>query len=445
MATYFIDYVAGSDSNSGTSTGSPWKRLPYMAGWAGSYSHSAGDIFRFKGGVTWPASCFPVAITAGGSSTVRDIYGVDVSWYTGGAWTKPVFDFEHTVITGGYAGSGFQVVSVGYVTIDSLELKNHRSPFSTFANVTLLLASAHDVTVTNCYLHDWDLPGDPTGATGSQDAGGGIFFVDLGSGGGANLLVDGNELTQSGVTIRSGIPISLSGVITNNHIHHACFGLQSQFGYIGQNHLHAMVRATDPSQHGAVIITAHSIVEGNWIHDATTIGEVIECDGSPYGVGTMSIINNLVYDTTPNPIDLITASTAQTVNVYNNTIVSGGSILNVSDHGGNIAVLNVRNNHFLTSSATPLNYNNPGIGGGPVGTDNVDHNQTQSVTAADAVGYNLANLFQPTSSSSPTVDAGVDLSSVLTTDRLGVTRTVPFDIGAYEFNVAVPTLFLFRS
>jgi hypothetical protein len=55
-ATYYIDYVSGLDSNNGTTTSTPWKHAPGMVGFAGSYSHSAGDVFVFKGGVTWTAT-----------------------------------------------------------------------------------------------------------------------------------------------------------------------------------------------------------------------------------------------------------------------------------------------------------------------------------------------------------------------------------------------------
>jgi hypothetical protein len=55
-ATYYIDYVSGSDSYNGTSTSTPWKRAPGMVGFAGTYTHSAGDVFVFKGGVTWTAT-----------------------------------------------------------------------------------------------------------------------------------------------------------------------------------------------------------------------------------------------------------------------------------------------------------------------------------------------------------------------------------------------------
>lgn len=62
-ATYYIDYASGSDANAGTSTGSPWKHCPSMEPFSGSYSHSDGDVFVFKGGVTWPNAALPLYIT----------------------------------------------------------------------------------------------------------------------------------------------------------------------------------------------------------------------------------------------------------------------------------------------------------------------------------------------------------------------------------------------
>src|SRR5579862_904931 len=91
--TFYIDYASGSNSNPGTKA-SPWKSHPYMQAGAGctgggtapAYSHQAGDHFIFKGGVTWPAACFTLDIRAGGNSGAQDYYGVDQSWYSGGAW-----------------------------------------------------------------------------------------------------------------------------------------------------------------------------------------------------------------------------------------------------------------------------------------------------------------------------------------------------------------------
>src|SRR5258708_37755495 len=91
--TFFIDYASGSNTNPGTSTTAPWKTHPYMQsaaactgggiGWGG-YTHQAGDRFIFKGGESWPAACFQMNVTQGGSATAaRDYYGVEKTWFTG--------------------------------------------------------------------------------------------------------------------------------------------------------------------------------------------------------------------------------------------------------------------------------------------------------------------------------------------------------------------------
>ncbi len=94
-ATYYIDYENGLDSNNGTSTETPWKICPGMNGFAGSYAHSAGDKFIFKGGVTWPAAALPLTIGYSGENGNVDVYTSNKTWYNGASWTRPTFDAEN--------------------------------------------------------------------------------------------------------------------------------------------------------------------------------------------------------------------------------------------------------------------------------------------------------------------------------------------------------------
>src|SRR5512140_572913 len=84
-ARYYIDYDAGRDANSGRSKGAAWKLAPGMKGFSGSYTHTAGDQFCFKGGVTWPSNALPLAVGYSGSSTTTmDTYGgLDRAWFAG--------------------------------------------------------------------------------------------------------------------------------------------------------------------------------------------------------------------------------------------------------------------------------------------------------------------------------------------------------------------------
>src|SRR5579862_4367970 len=91
--TFYVDFSSGSDSNAGTSQTAPWKRVPGMTGFTGSYTSQPGDTFIFKGGVTWTAS-YPWTFKSGASGAPI-IYTTLSSWYNGSAFTRPVFDDGH--------------------------------------------------------------------------------------------------------------------------------------------------------------------------------------------------------------------------------------------------------------------------------------------------------------------------------------------------------------
>jgi len=131
-ATYYIDYASGSDSNNGTSTSTSWKHSPGMSSFSGSYSHSAGDVFVFKGGVTWPSAAIPVQITNSGTNGSPDIYmggqrcgqSDSVACNGGKIWGTgyPIFDGECTgdCSTGEEYGI-YTTSSKSYITIDGIK------------------------------------------------------------------------------------------------------------------------------------------------------------------------------------------------------------------------------------------------------------------------------------------------------------------------------------
>ena len=105
-ATYYIDYETGDDSNNGTSTSTPWKLAPGMQGClitdandnncrARTHATTSGDLIILKGGVTWPKECFSWDWYFGNAT----YFGVDLTWYTGAAWTRPILDLEGTEAT----------------------------------------------------------------------------------------------------------------------------------------------------------------------------------------------------------------------------------------------------------------------------------------------------------------------------------------------------------
>lgn len=97
-ASYYVDYVAGSDANNGTATGTPFQRCPGDAsatGTAASTTLSAGDTVYFKGGVSY------VVTGAGGASS-----GIALSW-SGTAGNPITYDGN----SGGSWGTGRAIIT----------------------------------------------------------------------------------------------------------------------------------------------------------------------------------------------------------------------------------------------------------------------------------------------------------------------------------------------
>lgn len=167
---YYIDCAGGSDNNPGTKT-SPWQHAPGMPGFSHKgYSHSAGDQVIFQGGVTCPVSYFPWTISNSGMSGTPDYYGVDKTWFTRGAWTRPVFDGGKTGPSGNWV-----TINGNNVTLDNIEMKNQGVPAGRQYKA-IDMEGKNDV-VTNFYIHAHYLIG--TCSTG-DDTANGFFGITLG-------------------------------------------------------------------------------------------------------------------------------------------------------------------------------------------------------------------------------------------------------------------------
>jgi len=184
--TFYIDYASGSNSNAGTSTGAAWKSHPYMrnaAGCAGAphaYTPQAGDRFIFKGGVTWPNACFAMILGAGGTSGAQNYYGVDKSWYSGGSWTRPIFDLQNTLTSGDYRLSVILIV-YSYITFDNLEIKNQlggNSGGDPSVNSTYNAYGTSGVIIENGYNHGYT-KSQANVLLSNQDSEGGVYGASL--------------------------------------------------------------------------------------------------------------------------------------------------------------------------------------------------------------------------------------------------------------------------
>jgi hypothetical protein len=128
---YFIA-ANGSDSNSGTSESTPWLHAPGMPNCAGvcaTVTPSAGQGFIFRGGDSWHFGNSGLAPYTGGTwnmdphdgneaSCVYEgtqtgciYYGVDLTWFTGASWTRPILNADNATSTSLVSSCSFQIAN----------------------------------------------------------------------------------------------------------------------------------------------------------------------------------------------------------------------------------------------------------------------------------------------------------------------------------------------
>ena len=436
-ATYYVSWSTGSDADLGTSTGTAWKRCPGMTGFTGAYVHASGDRFIFRGGVTWPVGAFPFAITAGGASNAsRDYYGIDTNWFFGaGPWTRPVFDFENTIVGGGgTSSSGVLFNSASFATVEGIQMKRHRAPLQYGATTLGITGTSSSITITNCDIGDWSTTG--TGA--GSDAGGGIQNY----GSGVSHLVTNCLLHQDNEPNKCGYATKNIYEVAYNTIRNTP---NCAFGYSRghHNHIYSVPNPTDPTSHpNAMATTGPAETYANLIHDlASGVSAIYVTPNWSGGSNIDLVYNNVVYNVgLQAPIQLDTGG-ADTPSIglraYNNTLRgnsgSGYCIRVVARGTTPYGVLDCQNNHLITSG-TAIAYNNVGAGNGNVTTVTLVTNLQMTDAAATSAGYTALNDYQPVSLSAPTVRTGTDRSSYFTVDRLGTARPLNlWDISAYQF------------
>jgi hypothetical protein len=449
--TYYIDWVGGSDANNGTSAATPWKRAPGMPSFAGSgYSHAAGDVFYFKFGVTWPTAAFPWVIANSGSAGNVDTYTTLAGFGTGAA---PIFDGGNTSIAGGM----IQAVGKSYLAFNGLTCQNDGVTLTadslsmfdfkncqqlTFSNLTLT-----PYTQRAMYIH-FDV-----GSTTYSN----FTFTNLTTSHCASQLwfaTDANSTTISGWTMTGGYlsdcSTQIGGSVHGDGFVHFFAGSGATGFTVSGIDFHSNKARGDFSRGFGVdgAMTAFFFCESG-----TYSGLIYNNDFAPSPLATATMFES--YSTI--------SGTGNALNIYNNTFVDVG-VANAASAGLKInstsSTYNIKNNlidGFLypmgldtnTANTYNLDYNFENATSGQVSTFQPPDPDSHGVYFAawqtapwnyEAHGV-LGNPALLTSSpgnntltsSSTAKGAGVDLSSTFTADFNGVTRTVPWDMGAYKY------------
>lgn len=435
-ATYYVCAATGSpcnasDSNAGTSKTATWLHAPGMPNCASncaSYSPAPGDSIIFRGGDTWHFGNSGLSPYTGGiwewawsGSSGNNIYvGVDMTWYSGSSWTRPVMTADNPTSTSTTLGAcTYQVGSPtsndmltlggsAYTTIDNFEWMGfctNGTTSETFGSDAMLEAGAStNVLVEHNYWHGW------THRAFSYPTYQYACMAILGGSTGDNYqfnVVDGSDSDPAGCgAFYDGLNIAAYNV----------FNAASQG--IG-NPCHVF----------------HDNIMSNWVDpgDGNAHGNVFECvgEGSPvnvyynnlffnlYQAGTQGAIfwigpssgttdyffNNVIANTpnTGNYFNIQTRTTGGITYAFNSTLESDGSGPGLMDcEGGSNTT--AQNMHFIGNTS-------PFYGGG---TCNTVNNLAQSVATANADGYTNATnpLYAPQNGSSVTVGAGSSISSL---------------------------------
>ena len=418
---YFVSKATGSDSNSGTSESSPWAHLPGMPSCTSNCSSTSiapGEGFILRGGDTWVNSDLGVQWSHGGTSSNPVYIGVDPTWWNSSTcgssnWCRPIFTCGRSVCSGGQSGNYVATNGPGYVTFDNIEMTGLDWTGGQKSN-DFVYGLATNYEIEHMYFHGW--------VTNSPSYDASALFMDSSNGNSAiagckfhDNIVDGSDTSNNGFT-----GVSNCEQVYNNYVSHVhvCYFIDMNIVHdnvcediaISVTGDHANGYALFGPLSGTNVLFYNNIVR----HTSSCSGCVNTYLFQLTGANSnyqLFYFNNVFYDlNASNVIDLGGSGAGGnygTWYLFNNTGECGSDSSTVQCYNGNSAVsmtLFDTNNHWISSGTSGCN--NKGVGGACTATRSL----TQSVSQANAAGYNSSQTypFSPTSSSSPTVGAGTN-------------------------------------
>jgi hypothetical protein len=440
-ATYYVDYVGGSDSNNGTSKATPFKRAPGMKGCTGTCASTtvqAGDSIILKGGVTWPAAALCWLIESSGSSGNRIYMGVDQTWFTGASWTRPILNGGGASLGPCVANGGsttltnvFVVLAGAYLTLDNIEFTNAKWGYGEDMFINGSFGPDHFI-VSNCYFHGWS---NRLSSGAGSDTGYGFYRspgYPITSGILDHNVYDGSDTSDviadpncSGSCLATGG--FYYGFLTEakyNVVRYASNGFIGDIRIFHDNLIEYIRQSPDPSMHMNGFennSNCNARIYNNVIHGSVTTSVVMFWFATMDGC-TDYVFNNVIYDTGQgnvlNVAPIQGCGTADcgpqgTAYVINNTVEAGpdsGPNARISGCDSHYAACILGNNHQISST---LNIEScPGI------NCTVASNVFQSKATANAQGYTIAQqyVFSPTSADDATVTAGYNYTALCSID-----------------------------
>jgi hypothetical protein len=447
FATTYYVAANGSDSNNATVKTTPWLHAPGMSGCSGicaSTTPKPGDSIILRGGDTWSSSSFPWTWKWSGSSgNAIQVGGLDQTWFSGGAWTRPILSGGGTFPNSGSTQTFFLALSgVSYVTVSWIEFTGFFIGSNANAWVGYLDRGSKgtNITIHDNYFHGWThaagiSEGSPGGNvmailchTGSADPTTSIYrnvidgsdthkddFTGLYSTGGCGDIYQ-NYIAWIIDAVNEGFIVSFhdnvmandgglcfSGCSTHNNVMEENSSPKSADSFFYNNYI--LNPASTNNAGGIVLQLAPHSGQTSWFfNNVITNGPLYEAnemmcaDALGGGGGTCTIFNN-------------------TMEAGGDVSPPGGQPIRAGSWNGSTspAAVNLYNNHTI-SSASPM-YTTRDCTSGCKVTQSPIPNLIQSKAKAKAQGYTLTQAFSfsPTSTRSATVGAGTNETSLCTT------------------------------
>jgi hypothetical protein len=410
-ATYYVDQTAGSDSNSGTNPGAPWKNCPGMSAYSGTEVLRPGDTVYFNRSGTWPVSGLQGIYLTGGVTYLGNSWGAG----SGKARIRATADLEAGVVrfrdhlTYETVFEGFEVDGNGKVTT-GVDI-NHRywslmngatkrvqdcDVHHTWSKQALgqykygIIVSnwggvggyAENVEIINCAVHDTSrdglclYPGDENENCRIK-----------------NITVRGCQVYNTGQDPDYGAG---AGILVKGYVQNAVI----EYNYVHDTKGAIMFVNGNERRHYGVgptnIHICYNIFTGNTTHGAIRI-----YDGrSGKDPKDLKIYGNLVYNSTAGGGLYIGSDLGNTLSLlmYNNTFYNAPVVIcensakvtvfefknNIVDYDGGVALTDSKGQ--ITSHSNNIFYGSSG----------------KALVRSNGIDYNLSDLsgYEPTASNS---------------------------------------------
>tara|TARA_R110000868_G_scaffold154667_2_gene380781 strand:+ start:847 stop:2286 length:1440 start_codon:yes stop_codon:yes gene_type:complete len=457
-ATYYIDLVSGSNANPGTKV-SPWLRAPGMTGFSATYSHAAGDQFIFKGGQTCGTTgtpCFTswTISNSGSGGAGSDYYGVDQTWYAGASWSQPVIDGGHLSTIP--SGTDYITISGAYITLDNIRIQDIGIAGVNQDNraITLLGSTPHDILIENMTL-----------AVQARIA---IAIILNGSSVLSNWEFKNNDFSKCSWGIGGGpdLNVRMDNVLIHDNTFHDFHDQMANDVHGNGLYLYGTSGGTGGTATNARIY--NNVCYGDFSKSDASTAAMTSCLWLSAGYGAEYMYNNRATGSSATggfsrclQMNGQDSTYRVTAYIYNNSCYLTGTDSNYGVEVDQAIVATVQNNIFVGGTQAVAfgiytavdsvisNYNDLYQFASYCANVNASDYQlwSQFRTAGyEANGFNASPLFvSPTDTgsggnlrlqaSSPLISAGINLSSVFTTDAAGTTRpsSGAWTIGAYQY------------